>query len=111
MRPDIAEMFAELDGAARYHEQLELWAWWALERDRARDTYPSVKLWRKRHPDRAAELAARCGRNYRARHAEKVRSKAAARKKQWRLQNPDKARAQWRKSTAAYRARKQVTRA
>lgn len=77
-------MFAEIEdaGVRRYHEQLDLWTWAQLQRDR----------------EKRAEQA----RRYHHRH----HAKRTAAKQRWRAKHPDKARAQWRRSTTTYRLTK-----
>ena len=59
----IAEIFASLDGRERYHEQLELWAWWN-RRQRSRSVVASKARWRKKYPDKARARSRKDSRNY-----------------------------------------------
>lgn len=122
MTEEIAEMFADLDGTARYHEQLEIvFAWKRVERneivaDRVRFSRrvspPSAeqrakavertRAWRKANPDKHRVLRRRANKAWRKKHPDKAR----ARKRRYVAANRDHMREVWKRNSAAYRARK-----
>lgn len=93
----IADMFAELDGSARHHEQLELFVW-RQRRARAEANRSYWQRWVAANPDKAREKRRRDSRAYRKRHPDK----AAAARNRWRAKNPNAVRAMWRRSANKY---------
>lgn len=102
IRPDIAEMFAELSGYEEYKEA----TYDHLDARRRAKLVENTRLWRARNPRKQRDLARRSRTSYRKRHPEK----RLAEKARHREKHRTKLRAAWRRSAKAYRARKRAAR-